>query len=278
MPTTTFITCAYSLTAVGAVPVATLAAQFAAIPVDLALPNMVGLLYDNDVTSTAGQTVTRTITLRARPSTDATATATLFSGDVSGSPIDALALGASGHDYAAPPVIGFDGTAENISAVAIALMGVDEVLVINGGSGYVAPTVTFVGGELPPSPIFAEGVLTPQSAQATGTVTIAGGVITAIVMTTRGGPYQVPPLAVITDTGGSGAILSPTLRVTGLSLLNPGAGYGDGAPTLSLTPFFASINPDSEPTSQIATVRSWMKGTFEAAMRMPIIAATPVIT
>ena len=88
MPTTHTLTCVYKLTAVGAVPVAALAARFAAIPVDLFLPNKVGLLYEADSTATVGQVVTRTIVLQARPTTDATGTATLFGGLPSGGPID----------------------------------------------------------------------------------------------------------------------------------------------------------------------------------------------
>jgi hypothetical protein len=264
MPTNTF-TCAYSMTAVGAVPVATMAARFAAVPVDLAIPNLVGLLYAADATATVGQVITRTITLRARPTTDATASALRFAGDVSGSPIKSLILGLPGADYAAPPIVDLSSGAPNRAGTAVARMGVNRGIVIAGGTGYVAPTIAFTGGGLP-----LGGV------QATATIAQIGGVLQAPVITSVGGPYQVPPIAVVTDSGGSGGIISPSLLVTAIVLGDPGFGY-ETAPTPAFVPFFSSCCPDTQPTSQIAMVISWMTAVFQAALRTPIKATLPVI-
>lgn len=264
MPTHT-LTCVYKLTAVGAVPVATLAARFAAIPVDLFLPNKVGLLYESDSTGTVGQVVTRTIVLQARPTTDATATALLFPGEVSGSALRSLTLGASGTDYAAPPIIAIPGVSDNIEATAIARMGVGRGIVIAGGSGYVAPTIAFQGGQLAPGGV-----------QATATIAQIAGVLQVPVIVTPGGPYQVPPVAVVTDSGGSGGIISPSLKVVGLTLLQPGAGYSAVGP-VSFTPFFASCCPDTFPDSQKSMVRSWMTATFRQLLTTPVYALDPTI-
>src|ERR1700734_891232 len=96
--TTNTLTCVYKLTAVGAVPVATLAARFAAVPIDISIPRKCGLLYFSDATATVGQVVTRTIVLRATPTTAATATASRFVGDVSGSPVQLLPFTGAGRD------------------------------------------------------------------------------------------------------------------------------------------------------------------------------------
>jgi hypothetical protein len=264
MPTHT-LTCVYKLTAVGAIPVATLAARFKAIEVDLALLNMTGLLYAADATATVGQVVTRTITLQARPTTDAMATASLFSGDVSGSPIDVLTLTGDGSDYAAPPIVAIPGVSDNVEATARANMGVGRGIVINGGTGYVAPTIAFIGG-----------MLAPGGVQATATIAEIGGVLQAPVITSPGGPYAVPPVAVVTDSGGSGGIISPSLKVTSLTLLQPGAGYS-AVTGVTFTPFFSSCCSDAFPDSQKATVRSWMTAIFRQLLTTPVYAMDPTI-
>src|ERR1019366_7456296 len=164
----------------------------------------------------------RTITLRARPTANATATALRFAGDVSGSPIQSLALGLSGIDYAAPPIVDLSTGTPNRAGTAVARMGVARGIVIAGG------------------------------------------------------PYQVPPTVVITDSGGSGAVISTSLLVASLVLGDPGFGY-EAAPTVTFVAFFSSCCPDTEPTSQIAMVINWMTAVFQAALRTPIKSVLPVI-
>jgi hypothetical protein len=266
MPTTHTLTCVYKLTAVGAVPVATLASRFAAVPVDLALPNMVGLLYEADSTVTVGQDATRTIVLQARPTVDATATATLFPGDVSGSKVRQLLLGLSGSDYATPPIVRIPGVSDNVEATARASMGVGRGIIINSGSGYVAPSIAFLGG-----------MLAPGGTQASATIAQVAGVLQPPVIVTPGGPYNVPPVAVVTDAGpGVGGIVSPSLKVTGLTLLQPGAGYSAVGP-VTITPFFSSCCPDSQPDSQKSFLRSWMTAIFRQELTLPVYALDPTI-
>lgn len=149
-------------------------------------------------------------------------------------------------------------------------MGVGRVIVIAGGSGYVTPVATFVGGQLAEDGVQAVA----------GAVTVAGGAITAVAIATPGGPYQVPPTIVITDAGGhtgDDAILSPSLKVTGLGMIRPGIGY-TAVPVPAFIPFFKSCCPDTQPASQIAMLQSWMTQTFQQALGMPVRASTPVIT
>jgi hypothetical protein len=264
--TTTHITCAYKLRAVGAVPVATLHTRFAAVPVDLALPQTLGLLYESDATGTVGQDVTRTIVFRPIPDVVATATAALFPGNAGG-PLDTLTLGAHGQNYATPPIIDLSSGSPQRQARAFAKMGASNGgFVINGGSGYTSPQLSFIGGQL-----------APDGDQATGTVTQLGGIIQSYSITSPGGPYQVPPMAVVTGGPGSGAILSVGLQVTGLEITDHGSGYLS-APSVVFDPFFAACCPDTHPASQIAFLKNWMVETFQRALKMPILQIDPVIS
>jgi|SRR5882672_198683 len=264
--TTTLLTAVYKFTAVGAVSANALALRMLAIPVDLFLPNKVGLLYVADNTSEVGQVVTRTIQFRARPTTDATGIATLFPGNTNGSPVKSVALGVAGADYAAPPLVTVPGTAQNVIARVRADMGVGRCIVIAGGAGYVAPTIAFVGGQL-----------APGGTQATATITQIGGNLQVPVITNPGGPYQVPPVAVVTDSGGSGGIISPTLKVTALDLLSPGNGYATVA-ALAFQPFFSSCCDDGFPDSQKSMLQSWMGATFTQKLTLPVYQTSLVIS
>lgn len=80
--------------------------------------------------------------------------------------------------------------------------GIQGVNVITGGSGYSSATVTFSA-----SP--SGGI------QATGTVTISGGVVTAIVMTNNGTGYNnTIPTMTFTGVGGTGATFSSPIVST----------------------------------------------------------------
>jgi hypothetical protein len=76
--------------------------------------------------------------------------------------------------------------------------GVASCTVNAGGTGYGAPTLSIAA---PP----AGGV------QATGTVTVGGGIVTAIVITNPGEGYTSAPVATVVGGGGSGATLTAVL-------------------------------------------------------------------
>jgi hypothetical protein len=72
--------------------------------------------------------------------------------------------------------------------------GIQGVNIIAGGSGYSSGTVTFSAP--------------PTGVTATGTVTIVGGVVTAIVMTNYGSGYNnTSPTVTFVGVGGTGALL-----------------------------------------------------------------------
>lgn len=92
---------------------------------------------------------------------------------------------------------------------------IDRIVVENGGSGYVTPTITITG----------------DGTGAAATATVVGGVITGITMTNIGSGYT---WAKITITGtGSGAVIRP--------ILSPVNGHGSSAVS-ELGAFYVVVN------------------------------------
>lgn len=187
------ISCAYQVTAVGAVQVATLQAEVAAVPIPPVQLLEFGLRVLSDTTSSLGAVITRTIVLGMLPASNASATASLVPGDATGSPLRAIAVGAGGSGYVQPPI------------------------------------VNFVGGDARPDNF------TPAQAHAV----IVGGIVTAIVID------------------------------------NPGNGF-TSPPTVVLTPVYKAAFPDS--TDQASTMKSWMTGVLQQALRQPIVTEIPVVS
>jgi hypothetical protein len=261
------ITCAYKLTAVGARPVASLAAAMAAVPVDLTLPNLYGLLYSGDATATSGQTVTRTMQFMMVPSPAATGFTSVATGDSQGFSLTGLTVDSGGDGYAAPPLLTFAITSGNPplrAARAHALMGASSANVLVGGSGYSGtPTVTF-----------SQGQLAPGGVQATGHVGLTGSAVSSLIIDTPGGPYNAPP--VVTISGGTGAIVSVALNVTGLILDDPGIGYAT-APSMIFSPTYKQFFPDAS-HNQAGSLSEFMRARFQYFLQTSVLAALPVIT
>jgi hypothetical protein len=57
------ITCAYSVEAVGSIPIATLKSQLAGVPLDTTLFELTGLTLNSDSTASSGSQATRTISV-----------------------------------------------------------------------------------------------------------------------------------------------------------------------------------------------------------------------
>src|SRR4029077_5734533 len=179
---TTQITCVYKATATGTVTAAALVSAMGAVPLDTEFLRNFGLRVLSDSTAAASLVVTRTIVLAMNPSSAATATATLFPGDGSGSPIDFLTLSAAGSDYVAPPVVTLPPVPpDNIRrAQAHPTLNVQALTVVAGGAGYPSNAMVVCSG----------GGLAPVGVQATATATVGGlGVITGVTLTSGGGPY-----------------------------------------------------------------------------------------
>src|SRR5690606_23732894 len=98
-------------------------------------------------------------------------------------------------------VVGRTATATCIRGVVTqinAFSDISEVLVLNGGSGYVqgSTTVTFSGGS-PTSP-------------AIGNVVVEGGKVSKIIITYPGYGYQSTPTATISGVGTGAVLLAVT--------------------------------------------------------------------
>jgi hypothetical protein len=269
---TNTVACAYSLTAVGSLSATALQTGLVAVPVDMTLPNLYGMLYISDTSGISGQVVTRTMTFRTTPTSDASASTSLVPGDAVGGPLDGVSLIGAGSKYAAPPLVTFAGGTPDRPALAHAVMGVDPtgIIVIKAGSGYVAPTAAFQG---------PAGSLVPGGTPATATVTTDGsGHITGLIVTSVGGPYLVPPTVVISDVSGSGAIVVAPLSVTGIVIDDPGNGFVV-APTPVFTPVFKQFFPDPPVgNGQALSLGGFMQGVFQLALGTPVIAAVPVVS
>jgi hypothetical protein len=73
-----------------------------------------------------------------------------------------------------------------------------DILIVNGGTGYTAPTIDFVGG---------------GGAGAAATVTLTGGVITGVTITNPGSGYVTTPAINVLDATGTGAVLVGQLGI-----------------------------------------------------------------
>jgi FtsP/CotA-like multicopper oxidase with cupredoxin domain len=82
---------------------------------------------------------------------------------------------------------------------------VDNVTIVDGGTGYVAPTVTVTD-------------LYEVGAGATATATVTAGVITAVTITNGGSNYYAP-IVTITDNTGTGAVVTAKIGSTPASLV-----------------------------------------------------------
>jgi hypothetical protein len=230
-------------------PIATVKANMQAIPTDFTLPNLWGLLLVTDaVTEPGGGAVERAWTYKMVPTVgDATATTTLVGGS-SGAPVERVTVTAAGGLYARPPILSFTGGGSPLQpAIAYPQMQVGGCVVPYGGTGYSGATVaSFVGGNL------AVGG-TPAVA---GAVTVIGGAVTAVAVSVAGGPYDVAPSVVITDSGGgTGAEVVAGLSVASVNLIYGGIGYSS-APSVVFTPLFKAMFPDSsnQPSTMIGSM------------------------
>ena len=196
--------------------------------------------------------VTVTIGAPAAGGVQATATATVSNGVITGVTITNQG---SGYSSSNPPAITFSGTGgTGTGAAAVAVIGskVSGLQVTAGGSGYVtAPTVALVGGggrDAAARAFITNGVVTSLQVTNPGTgytsaptVVFSGGSgsgaqaqaliggVSSIVVANQGSGYLVPPRVVISagDGATTGAIsVNANGGITGINLSSPGADYG----------------------------------------------------
>src|SRR6266852_4238801 len=147
----TTVTTVYRV-AQGGLSIAALQAAVAAVPVPLDVISAYGARVLSDSTAPAAPGVARTIVFSLVPASTATANASLFPGDASGSPIDAITMSGAGTDYILPPIvrIGATNPPDDLDAKAYAYLKAIGTLIVSGGTGYnPATTKAFVVGGLP---------------------------------------------------------------------------------------------------------------------------------
>jgi hypothetical protein len=221
-----------------------------------------GLIPTSYIVSSGGGLVTTTLALAMVPLSTATATAALIGGSAA-APVKAITVTGAGGQYARPPVVTLTSTLPPLQpALAHAKMQVSGVYVAAGGSAYTGATIaTFSGGSLAPGG-------TPAVA---GAVTVMAGAVTAVAVATPGGPYDIPPVCVISDTGGgTGAMGFAGLSVASIVLDFAGVGYS-AAPTVVIAPLFKQMCPDSAGNANQAAT---MKGLLVQAQQMTLKSPT----
>jgi hypothetical protein len=239
------------------------------VPVDASFLQFWGLRVTSDTIGSSGSVVERDITLAMGPSSTATATIQLQGGTALPL-ISGITVTGQGLDYVLPPALVItDATGAGAQFGPIGLQVLNTAQTLSGGTSYVAPIATAVGG------------LFPGGVAATFSVTVVGGAITAVTCTntTTNGPYAYPPTIVITDPSGSGtaiwyarAGIFPTI-----ALLSQGTD-GYTAPTASFTPYFKTLAPDSSASAQAAAVKGFMVGVIPAASFIPVVELAPVVS
>jgi hypothetical protein len=170
-------------------------------------------------------------------------------------------------------------------AGAQAYLGAVSVAIGSGGSGYSAGTTLQLVGAYPrpggvqPNTKVPSGGSAPQFGAGTLMVltpTIVGGSITAVAITNPGTKYTAPPQIVAVDPLGlgSGAVLTVSMGVESIDLLQPGAGY-NAAPTVVLNPLFQALFPSTG--NQASPLGGLMLGALQQALLSPVSAGIPVI-
>jgi len=130
-----------------------------------------------------------------------------------------VTLTASGSNYTSLPIVGFSGGGGSGAAATVAAV-VGSANVTNGGSGYTsAPTVTLSGG---------------GGSGATAIALIAGGSVSAVLISNAGSGYTSAPTVGFSGGGGVNAAASTILRLASVNLTSAGSGY-TSTPTVSLT-------------------------------------------
>ncbi len=173
-----------------------------------------GYLVPPKVTITAGGVT---------PTSPATATAQISPGVVS-----AITVHESGFGFAAPKVVitGGNPTA-GAEATAVASGGVDNLTLIEGGSGYTIQPIVKVS--LPDLP---DGVPATGSA-----VMDTNGVVTGVDVVDPGSGYTSAPTVTILDAdqvNPTPATVTATIGISRIDLTSGGQGY-DSAPTVAIT-------------------------------------------
>jgi hypothetical protein len=149
------------------------------------------------------------------------------------------------------------------------------------GKRFTANTAGAQFGDATPSSInYVEAVISPimgQGTAATVALTIAGGVITAAVVSGNGARYTGVPQIFIYDptNAGSGGILTARMGLGEVDLMTGGQGY-IAPPSVVLTPAFYSFFPMTG--DERAPFWNLMQPALQKATMSPVSSAAPVLS
>jgi hypothetical protein len=256
------ITCTYDLTIMGNTPQSVLETIMAAVPLDLSLPRQFGCIPISDTILRGDAELSERKILLGMGQGLAPVTAALPAGG--GGRVSAVTLGGVSGYFAAPPIFTFSAPQAKGGrpAAAIPTMGMSQVLVSKGGTGYTgAVTAALVGGNLAPG-----GVPATLGAITRG----LGGAITTVAVATLGSGYTTYPQIVFTDSGcGSGADAYGGLQVIAVTMTDTGSGY-TAAPTVTTTCLYNASTFEFGGFSP--TFNNWMTCALQRALRSPVTA------
>jgi len=179
----------------------------------------------------------------ATPTTLASATAVIATGVVT-----SIAVNESGFGFTAPAITITGGNpTPGLDATAIASGGVDDLTLIDPGSGYlIQPIVKFSTPNLPGG-ISAEGTATMN----------ASGVVTAVAVVNPGSGYTSAPTVTIWDGGAPAttpavaATAVATIGIGQIDVTSGGAGY-DSPPTVAINDTVGVADKGASATATVA--------------------------
>jgi hypothetical protein len=154
------------------------------------------------------------------------------------------------------------------------------VIITDPGAGYIVfPVVSFFDPS--GSGQGAEGQVVFQTGTpATAHAVVLAGVITGIILDTQGDGYITPPVVVITDPTGTGAVatVGSHMGVSRVDMLSGGQGYPLASPPpVTFTPLFKHTWPDGASDQKQAFVKL-LSVALKRDVRTPVITLAPIIT
>ena len=180
------------------------------------------------------------------PTAPASAHATISPGVVT-----SIAVTEQGFGFTTPTVAITGGGTPSTPAAAEASGGVDDLTIVDGGSGYtIQPIVHF---SLPDAAYCANPGETCE--QPTAKATMDGtGVVTGIEVLTEGSGYATAPSLDIYDgdnaNGAGAAVVTSTINIGRVDVTDGGSGY-DAVPTVTISD---SVAPLDKGASAVATI------------------------
>ncbi len=196
----------------------------------IANANMKGYVYQINVTAGGANYTSAPNVVINGGDGNAAATAVL-----TGTSVSSVNVTNVGSGFTSNPVISFvsvDGNGSGAAANAVLHYRVDNISIVNMGSGYLAGDVNVV--------IAAPPAANPDGVQASATATLGDGVLSGLDVKNPGLGYTADPVVTIAGGGASvNATATATAaggQVTGFTITNPGVGY-TGNPTVTVSTY-----------------------------------------